>query len=51
MSVCPATLTTTSKDNTMNENKLSVAELEELIFKIDLMTANPSELFTTPEED
>ena len=38
------------QDNTMNE-KLSVAELEELIFKIDLMIANPSELFTTPEQD
>lgn len=34
----------------MNE-KLSVAELEELIFKIDLMLINPSELFTTPEQD
>lgn len=38
------------QDNTMNE-KLSVAELEELIFKIDLMLINPSELFTTPEQD
>ena len=38
------------QDNTMNE-KLSVSELEELIFKIDLMIANPSELFTTPEQD
>lgn len=32
-------------------SKLSVSELEELIFKIDLMLGNPSDLFTTPEED
>lgn len=34
----------------MND-KLSVKELEELIFKIDIMLTNPSELFTTPEQD
>jgi Ni2+-binding GTPase involved in maturation of urease and hydrogenase len=32
-------------------NSLSVQELEELIFKIDLMlTESVGELFTTPEE-
>jgi hypothetical protein len=30
---------------------MDINELEELIFKIDLMLANPSELFTTPEQD
>jgi hypothetical protein len=34
----------------MNE-KLSVSELETLIYQIDIMLANPSELFTTPEQD
>lgn len=30
---------------------MTIAELEELIYKIDIMLANPSELFTTPEQD
>jgi len=30
---------------------MTIAELEELIFKIDLMLATPSDLFTTPEQD
>jgi hypothetical protein len=30
---------------------MTIAELEELIFKIDLMLTNPSDLFTTPEQD
>lgn len=30
---------------------MTIAELEELIYKIDIMLANPSELFTTPEKD
>jgi hypothetical protein len=30
---------------------MTVSELEELIFKIDLMLTNPSDLFTTPEQD
>jgi len=30
---------------------MTVSELEELIFKIDLMLTNPSELFTTPESE
>jgi len=30
---------------------MSIQELEELIFKIDLMLTNPSDLFTTPEQD
>jgi hypothetical protein len=35
----------------MNENKLSVEDLETLIFQIDLMlTEDVSQLFTTPEE-
>lgn len=33
-------------------SKLSVAELEELIFKIDLMLSDtPSKLFSTPESE
>jgi hypothetical protein len=30
---------------------MDINELEELIFKIDIMLTNPSELFTTPEQD
>jgi hypothetical protein len=30
---------------------MTTQELEELIFKIDLMLTNPSDLFTTPEQD
>ncbi len=30
---------------------MTVSELEELIFKIDLMLTNPSDLFTTPESE
>jgi hypothetical protein len=30
---------------------MDINELEELIFKIDLMLSNPSDLFTTPESE
>lgn len=30
---------------------MTTQELEELIFKIDLMLTNPSDLFTTPESE
>lgn len=30
---------------------MTIAELEELIFKIDLMLTDPSDLFTTTEQD
>ena len=30
---------------------MTIAEMEELIFKIDLMLTNPSDLFTTPESE
>ena len=30
---------------------MGIEELEELIFKIDIMLSNPSDLFTTPEQD
>ena len=30
---------------------MNIQELEELIFKIDIMLDTPSELFTTPEQD
>jgi hypothetical protein len=30
---------------------MTTQELEELIFKIDLMLSNPSDLFTTPESE
>jgi|LauGreDrversion4_2_1035121.scaffolds.fasta_scaffold163358_5 hypothetical protein len=30
---------------------MTIAELEELIYKIDIMLATPSDLFTTPEQD
>jgi len=30
---------------------MDINELEELIFKIDLMLTNPSDLFTTPESE
>jgi hypothetical protein len=30
---------------------MTIAEMEELIFKIDIMLTNPSDLFTTPEQD
>jgi hypothetical protein len=44
MSVCPATLTTTSKDNAMTDNELPISELEELITLIDIMLINDKEL-------
>jgi hypothetical protein len=30
---------------------MTIEEMETLIYQIDIMLANPSELFTTPEQD